>query len=316
MNIALIDPLEISETELNSYKASFEQQGHTVTSYDKRTLDTDGIVKRSKDAEVLIIANLPMKRDVLEQLPKLKMISVAFTGVDHLDVAYCKEKGVAVCNAAGYSTISVAELAVSMALSALRETVACDAATRNLEGRAGRAGQDLADKTVGIIGTGSIGCHAAKLFSAFGCKVIGWSRSHRPEFTNAGGTYVEKEDLFRLSDIVSLHTPLTPETTGIVGEAELAMMKKTATLVNCARGPVVNQDALAAAMKNGEIAHASIDVYDIEPPLPADHPLLNLPNTTLAPHVAYATREAFTRRAKIVFDNIIDWEAGKETNRV
>lgn len=313
MKIALIDPLEISAEELASFDQTLTGAGHEFVSYDTRTLDADEIVSRCEGAEVVIIANLPFKENVLTRLPALKMISVAFTGVDHVDVAFCEANNIAVSNAAGYSTISVAELAVGMAINVYREGVACDAATRNLEGRAGRAGLDLAGKTVGILGTGSIGQHAAKLFNAFGCDVIGWSRSERDEFKQHG-RYVDKDAFFASADIVSLHTPLNAETIGIVGEPELKSMKSSAVLINCARGPVVDQAALAAALTNGEIAHAAIDVFDVEPPLPKDHPLLGVPNTTLAPHVAYATKEAFSRRAVIVFDNITSWLDGDQQN--
>ncbi len=313
MKIALIDPLEISLEELENCAAKLKTAGFDFTSYETRTLDHDEIVARAEDADVLIIANLPMPKEVLERLPKLKMISVAFAGVDHLDVDYCTANGIQVCNASGYSTIPVAELTVGMALSALREIVVCDAVTRAETGRAGRVGQDLAGKTVGIVGTGAIGCHAAKLFSAFGCRVIGWSRSEREDFC---GEYVAKEELIRTADIVSLHTPLTPETTGLIGKSELEQMKSSAILINCARGPVVDQNALAQAMVKEEIAHAAIDVFDIEPPLAKNHPLLHTPNTTVTPHIAYATREAFSRRADIVVDNILCWQSKHLINAV
>lgn len=309
MRIALIDPLEISPDELLRHQQDMEQAGHQFIAHDHRSTDPDVIVERAKDADVLIIANLPMGRDILERLPKLKLISVAFTGLDHIDMETCERRGIKVMNAAGYSTIPVAEYSIGMVLSVYRDTIAGDRQTRELKGRNGSVGLDLAGKTIGIVGTGTIGCHAAKLYGAFGCKLLGWSRSERSEFTDLGGEYLKKEDLLPQVDILSLHTPLNAETTHLIGSDELALMPAHAILVNCARGPVVDSQALAEALQQQKLGHACIDVFEMEPPLPSEHPLLHSPNTTLSPHIAYATREAFTRRAKIVFDNITQWTA-------
>jgi D-3-phosphoglycerate dehydrogenase len=172
-------------------------------------------------------------------------------------------------------------------------------------------GSELHGKTFGIIGTGQIGSQVARLANAFGCKVLAFNRSKKAisnvEFSNL-------DYLLKNSDIVSLHVPLTKETRHLLGEREMNLMKNTAILINTARGPVVDYHALATALKNNNIAGAAIDVYEKEPPLDKNHPLLEAPNTILFPHIGYATKEAIQLRGKIVIDNIFQWLAGKPQN--
>ncbi|KAG9390393.1 D-isomer specific 2-hydroxyacid dehydrogenase, NAD binding domain [Carpediemonas membranifera] len=302
MLVALIDKLEISDGAIEAAKAKLEQNGHSLVVFNSRTTNEGELVSRAENAEAVIFANIPFRESVISRLPKLKMISVAFTGTDLVDVAYCHAHGITVCNASGYSTVPVAELALGMAISALRDFVLSDAATRLSEGRDGRVGQDLRGKTVGIIGTGAIGCYTAQIFKAMGCEVLGFSRTERPDFP---GVYAPLDEVLHGSDIVSIHLPLTPVTRGLIGAMELATMKPDAILINTARGPIVDQEALAAALHAGHLAHAAIDVFDIEPPLAQDHPMLGAPRTSLTPHIAYATKQAFERRVEIVVENVV-----------
>ena len=167
---------------------------------------------------------------------------------------------------------------------------------------------------MGIIGTGRIGIITAKLFQAFGAKVIAYSRHVRPDVEAMGVTYVSLEELMRESDIISLHTPNNASTRGLISQELIALMKPTALLVNCARGPIVDGAALADALNEGRIAGAAIDVFDVEPPLPADEPLLHAKNTLLTPHVAFLSEEAMIRRAHIVFANLQAYLDGKPEN--
>ena len=168
---------------------------------------------------------------------------------------------------------------------------------------AGLQGSELAGKTVGIIGTGAIGQRTAQLFSAFRCRLLGYSRRARPEAEALGIRYVSLPELLSSSDIVSLHTPLTEETRGLLGREELALMRPGAVLVNTARGPVVDSAALSEALKEGRI-RAGIDVYEKDPPLPADHPLIGAPNLVCTPHIGFNTRESIERRAAMAFENV------------
>ena len=145
---------------------------------------------------------------------------------------------------------------------------------------------------------------------------MAYSRTERKAGIQAGIDYVDLDTLLRTSDIVSLHVPLTDETAGLIGRRELALMKKSAVLINTSRGPVVDSDALAAALKTGGIAGAGIDVYEMEPPIPVDHPLVGAPHTILTPHLAFATEESLYQRAVIVFDNVRKWLEGHPQNIV
>ena len=177
-------------------------------------------------------------------------------------------------------------------------------------------GTELGTKTVGIIGTGRIGVMTAKLFKAFGCRVLGYNRTKKDDAVQAGIEYVGLEELLKTSDIVSLHVPSTAETKGFLSRERICMMKPESILINCARGAVVDNAALADALNEGRIAGAAIDVFDMEPPIPADYPLLNAKNTLLTPHVAFASKESMIRRAHIVFDNLYSYLDGKPINVV
>ena len=247
----------------------------------------------------------------MESCPSLKMVCVAFTGVDHVDIDYCREKGITVCNCAGYSTSAVADIVFAMVISLARNIIPCQDKARNGGTKDGLVGFELDGKTFGIIGTGAIGTRVAKIANAFGCKVIAYSRTKKdlPDVE-----FVTMEELLKKSDIVSLHVPQTPETTGLIGKEQLELMKPEAILINTARGPVVDSAALAAALKNGTIAAAGVDVFNCEPPLPAEEPLLAAPNTLLTPHIAFASHQAFEKRADIVAENIKCWLEGKPQN--
>lgn len=175
-------------------------------------------------------------------------------------------------------------------------------------------GRLLCGKTIGIVGAGAIGKRVAALCKAFGCRVIAYNRSQvtDPVFD----AQVTLDELLTQADIVSLHCPLTPQTQGMIGANELAKMKPQALLINTARGAVVDSAALAQALQDGTIAGAACDVFESEPPLPADHPLLHAPNTLLTPHIAFASAESMEQRADIVFDNLYAWLDGKQIHAV
>lgn len=314
MKITLLESLGIPAHVLTQYRTELESQGHTFTAYHEKTTDPDELIRRTGDSDIAIIANNPYPARVVKGAPNLKMLDVAFTGIDHVALDACREKGVMVCNAAGYSTQCVAELAIGLTVSCLRQMPACETATRTGGVGGPLRGREIAERTVGIVGTGAIGIRTAQLFLAFGAKVIAYSRTVKPEVEAMGVTYVSLEELMERSDIVSLHVPNNDQTKGMISRELLAKMQPTAILINVARGAIVDNEALAEALNKGIIAGAGIDVFDMEPPIPADYPLLQAKNTVLTPHVAFATDESMLRRAEIVFQNVRAYLAGQPEN--
>ncbi len=314
MKIVIIEPLGITPEKLEEATAAVKARGHEIVAYGTKEEDPEKLAERGKDADIIIIANQPFRKNVIEKCENLKLLSVAFTGVDHIDVDFCKEKGITVCNAAGYSTNAVAELAFGLAISVLRNIPACDTVCRKEGTKAGLVGGELFGKTFGIVGTGAIGGKVAKIAQAFGCRVVAYSRTVKPEMEGLGIEYMSLEDVLKVSDIVSLHVPLNDKTKGLIGEKEIGLMKKNAILLNTARGPVVDSEALAVALNEERIAGAGIDVFEMEPPVPADHPLMHSKHTVVTPHVAFASHEALFTRAQIVSENILKWEDGTPQN--
>lgn len=307
MNIVCVESLGISRERFESLKAHYTAMGHDFTYYMDRREDETTLADRMREADVAVISNIKLSAAVLAQCPKLRYLSVAFTGLDHIDLAYCREHGIKVQNAAGYSTTAVSELAVGMMLDLLRNIVTLNEKIRQGGSRGTFLGRELRGKTVGIVGTGAIGTATARLLVAFGAKVVAWSRTERPEVKALGVEYMPLDDLLRQSDIVSLHVPLCDETRGLIGERELALMKPTALLVNTARGPVCDIAAVGRALIESSIAGAAFDVFEQEPPLPIDHLLLSTNRCLVTPHVAFATEESFAARADIVFGHVDEW---------
>lgn len=265
--------------------------------------------------EVVVTVLKKLGKEYLQQFPNLKMIAVAFTGFDSVDIEYCKEHDIAIYNVPKYSTNSVVELAIGLTIAVLREITYGNEIIRN-EKWSYKPGIELHGKTVGIIGTGEIGVATARIFKAFGCEVIGWSRSENEAFKELGGRYIaDKQDFFAAADIVSVHLPLNKETKGIIGKKELAAMKTSAILINTARGPIINESALIEALEQKKIAGAGLDVFEKEP-IDSDNSLLKLNNVVLTPHVAYKTEEALSRRMEVTVKNIADFNKGLKDNRV
>lgn len=307
MKIVCVESLGISESRFAQWKAHYQAGGHEFVYFLDRREDEPSLIARMCDAEVVIVSNIKLSATVLAECKRLRYLSVAFTGLDHIDLAYCEAHGIEVQNAAGYSTTAVSELAVGMMLDLLRSITTLDGIIRQGKARGTLLGRELRGKTVGIVGTGAIGIATARLLLAFGCKVVAYSRTNRPEVEAMGIAYVSLDQLLRQSDIVSLHTPLTDATRSLISSRELALMKPTALLINTARGPVCNIEAVAEALHRGTIAGAAFDVFEHEPPLSSTHSLLAAPHCLLTPHVAFATEESFAARADIVFSHVDQW---------
>lgn len=304
MKIIAVEPIGISEERAAAIAADLALRGDEFVCYRDRKEDAATLIERMKDAEVVIVSNIKIGADILSQCPNLKMLNVAFTGLDHIDLDYCQAHGITVKNASGYATEGVAELAIGLMLDLYRRITVLDADTRNSGTRNNFLGRELRGKRVGIVGTGAIGARTALLLQHFGCEVVAWSRTPKKALMDQGIAYISLDELMRTSDIISLHVPLTAETHHLISREMLTLCKPTAILINTARGNVVDIDALADLLKEGKLAGAGIDVYEKEPPLSTNHPLVNAPNCILVPHVGYATREAFDDRIDIILNNL------------
>lgn len=316
MKIVVMEPLGVALEKINALAAALQAAGHEFVYYTSKEAQQDKLLERVQDADIIMLANQPLSAEIINACPKLKMLSVAFTGVDHVALDACRARNILVCNAAGYSTNAVAELTFGLAISVIRNIVPCDARCRRAGTKDGLVGFELFGKTFGVIGTGAIGARVAKIAAAFGCRVLAYSRTAKQELVDAGVQYVSLDELLAQSDFVSLHVPLTDATRGLINAAAIAKMKQGAVLLNTARGPVVDSVALAEALNAGKLAGAGIDVFEGEPPIAENHPLCSAKNTVLTPHVAFASREALETRADIVFANIEKWLAGAPQNVV
>lgn len=312
MKIVAVEPIGISESLAERLQAEYLSKGHEFKVYFDRREEGEVLAERMGDADIVIVSNIALGRDVLSRCERLKMIDVAFTGIDHIDLDYCREHGIRIMNASGYATVAVSELAVGMMIDLCRRMTYFDSETRAYGTRKGILGIELRGKRAGLVGTGAIGLATAGLLKAFGCELTAYSRSRRQEAEDMGIRYVSLEELMRESDIISLHVPLTEDTKGMISRKMLSLCKPEAILVNTARGSVVDNVALAEALNEGRLAGAAIDVYEKEPPLEEGHPLLGAKNVLLLPHVAYATRESFDKRIDIVLDNLNRYLLGEK----
>jgi lactate dehydrogenase-like 2-hydroxyacid dehydrogenase len=244
----------------------------------------------------------------------LKVVSTMSVGYDHVDVAACRARGIAVGHTPQVLTETTAELALALMLATARRLPEALAAVREGEWGAWQpewlVGTDISGSTVGIIGAGRIGVALARLLGGFGCRLLYAGPRPSPEADALGARHVPLATLLAESDIVTVHAPLTPETRGLINRDTLAQMKPTALLINTSRGPLVDQDALVNALRNGVIAAAGLDVTTPEP-LPTDHPLLTLPNCVVLPHIGSATRATRTRMAQLAADNLIAGVEGR-----
>ncbi|MFE1602451.1 D-2-hydroxyacid dehydrogenase [Methylobacterium sp. ID0610] len=288
---------------------------HTYKEYDVTA--PDQIVERLKDAEIAIVNKVPMRADTLRQLPKLKLIAVAATGTDIVDKAVAKEQGITVVNIRNYAFNTVPEHVVALIFALRRAIVPYAISTRRGDWNKSRQFcyfdypiRDIAGSTLGIVGYGALGKSIGKRAEALGMEVIAYD-----VFPQEG--LVDFETILRESDVITLHAPLTPETRNMIGRDELAKMKRDAILINTARGGLVDEAALAEALKNGTIAGAGFDVLTTEPPVNGNVLLdLDLPNLIVTPHVAWASKEAMQILSDQLVDNVEAFVAGKPQNVV
>ena len=312
MKIVVIEPLGVDKSQLEELAAGLVPDAGLVC-YDSRSEDAEELIRRGADADIIVLANQPISDEVVSGWKQAKLIAVAFTGVDHIPIETCRKQKITVCNCAGYSTAAVSDLVFGMLISLYRNIEACGKAVREEKTRDGLIGFELEGKNFGVIGTGAIGTRVLTIAQAFGCRTYAYSRTEKEI---EGVTYTDLETLLSICDIVSVHVPLTNETRGMLNAENMKLMKPSAVLINTARGPVVDAESLAECLNNRQIAGACVDVFDIEPPLSKDLPILHAENLIAAPHIGFATKEALVKRAKMVFENIQAFMDGTPKNMV
>ncbi len=284
---------------------------------DVRELDPKALLGAIPDYQALVVrSRTQVTKDVLARGTRLKVVGRAGVGVDNIDVDEATARKIVVVNAPTASTVSVAELAIGHMISLLRHLPEADRTVKAVKWEKGKLeGRELFGKTLGLLGSGRIGAEVAKRAQAFGMRVIAYD-PYLPAAAAgpAGIRLVEKDELLRDADVLSIHAALTPETRGLVRASDLAKMRRSAILVNCARGEIVEEAALADALRAGTISGAAIDVFAKEPP--AGSPLLGAPNIVFTPHLGASTLEGQARAGAIVADQVLKVLAGKHPDFV
>lgn len=267
-------------------------------------------VERAKDADVIITNKTLLPRETLEQLPKLKYIGLLSTGFNVVDVEYAKQKGIPVCNVPTYSTQAVAQLTFALIMEIYNNVALHSKAVHDGEWCSSENFCfwkapliELNSKKIGIIGFGKIGNAVAKIADAFDMNILCYTPSKKPLPNFKSFKFVELDELLKSSDIVSLHCPLTPQTTNMVNDSFISKMKKSAILINTSRGGSIDEAALAKALNEGRIFGAGVDVLSTEPPK-CSNPLLSCERCIITPHIAWAGYETRQRLIKIVYDNL------------
>lgn len=279
------------------------------------------VIARAAEAEIVMVNKVLLPQEVLDQLPRLKLVCLMSTGVNVVDTRACAVRGIPVCNVPAYSTASVSELVLALALAWARRVESHAEGVREGDWSASadfsyhRTPQlELAGRTLGIVGFGAIGQGVASWGKALGMQVLAHTRN--PETKPVGlAEFVNMAEVFSEADILTLHCPLTDETEHLVDAGRLAMMKNDAFLINTGRGGLVDEAALHDALVRGEIGGAGLDVLSAEPP-PVDHPLTQLDNCWVLPHIGWATREARQRLIRVLVANVEGWRNGSPQNVV
>lgn len=305
------------EPDLNWETAEMAKRGIDFATHQIKFAPLDEVIAKTSDADVVVVNMLRVNRELISGLKKCKLVIRHGVGYDNVDVAALNEAGIPLCYIPDYCVEEVAEQAIALMFACGRRIVS---SRKVLDDSSARGIWDfnpvipvfrMAGQTVGIIGCGRIGSRVYQKLASFGVKFLICDPYLTDERKRELGIeVVDKETVFRESDFVTIHTPLTPETRHIVNAGTLAMMKRSAYLVNTARGPMVDANALAEALKKGTIAGAGIDVFDIEPP-PADYPLFGLPNAILTPHLAWYSEDAAWRIRELIVLEIDRFVAGQ-----
>src|SRR5436309_6009461 len=317
MKVAILDDYHDTIRTLSAFRKLAEQN---VRIFNDHVQDTDALAERLKDTEALVLIRerTQIRAPLLERLPKLKLISQRSV-YPHIDIDACTRLGIIVSSSQHADTPSyaAAELTWGLVLAAMRQIPQQMAALKSGNWQIG-VGHTLRGKTLGIYGYGRIGAVVAGYGKAFGMNVMVWAREAALAQARADGyaTAASKQEFFEQSDVLSLHMRLVDATRGIVTAGDLARMKPTALLVNTSRAPLIEAGALVAALRAGRPGMAAVDVYEKEPLVDGDHPLLKLPNALCTPHIGYVTRDEYEIQFTDIFDQIVAYAAGAPTNVV
>jgi phosphoglycerate dehydrogenase-like enzyme len=278
-----------------------------VTVFNDHLDDVEALIERLAPFDVVCVMRerTPLRRAVIERLPKLKLIASTAMRNASIDADAAAERGIAIVHTS-YTSSPTVELTWALILAGARHIVSENASLR-AGGWQRSVGDDLAGKSLGIVGLGNIGAQVAKVGLAFGMQLIAWSQNLTREVAAAAGArLVSKQELLGEADVVSIHLVLSGRTRGLIGAAELQLMKPTARLVNTSRGPIIVESALIEALASGRIAGAAIDVFDVEP-LPPDHPFRRLERVLATPHIGYVSRGLYERFYRDTVANIVAW---------
>lgn len=305
------------EPDLNWEAEEMAKRGIEFAGHQLKFAPLDRVVEATRDAEIVVVNMVPVTAELVGAWERCKLVIRHGVGYDNVDVAALEKAGIPLCYIPDYCVEEVAEQAIAMILACGRKVVW---SRKVLDDSSARAQWDFADtvpmfrmqgQTLGILGCGRIGSRVYQKLKSFGVEFLICDPYLTEERKRELGIeVVDKETLFRGSDFLSIHTPLTPETRHIVNAESLRMMKRTAYLVNTARGPMVDAEALAEALREGVLAGAAIDVYDVEPP-PTDHPLFQAPNVVLTPHLAWYSEDAAFRIRELIVLEIDRYREGK-----
>lgn len=317
MKIVVLDGYALNPGDL-SWKG-FEDLGH-LTVHDRTS--PEEIVQRAAGADAILTNKVPVRASVIKQLPQLKYIGVLATGYNIIDVDAASQQNVVVCNIPDYGSYSVAQLTFALLLEL------CHHVQRHSDtARQGKWSSskdwcywdyplvELAGKTMGIIGFGTIGQKVADMATAFGMNIVGAARNPGDQSHRRNFRWVSIPELLELSDVVSIHCPLTPETKGLINAESLRTMKKSAFLLNTSRGQIIVDEDLSEALNHDIIAGAGLDVLSVEPP-PKENPLFSAKNCVITPHIAWATREARSRLMQMAVANLRAYQQGQPANVV
>jgi len=314
MKVAILDDYQDA---FRALKCAARLKGHEVTAYHDTVKDPAKLAERlnGHDAAILLQQRTPIPRAVVEKLTRLKLLSQTGRNANHIDLAACTEKGITVCGTGAGAVNHTAELTWGLIFSSLRHIP--EEVQRLKAGKwQTTVGTTVAGKTLGVYAYGRIGSIVAKAGRAFEMKVVCWGREGSTGRAKADGFEIaaSREAFFENADIVSLHIPLNKETRGIVTHADLARMKPTALVVNTSRGPIIEKGALERALKEGRPGSAALDVYDDEPVLNGDHPLLKMDNAVCTPHLGYVDRDTYEKYYGGAVDAILAFADGKPVN--
>jgi len=310
MKIVIVDHIYLEEEHIKKLR-SFSD----LEIFEEPPKKPDELKERIRAADIVIVGWTNLTKNIIDSAKKLKMISIWATTCHYVDLEAARERGIVVTHVPGYATEAVAEHAFALLLAAIRRLPSADKHVRtgDFDWRP-FGGSELAGKTLGIIGTGAIGCRVAEIAKAFKMQILGYDKyPNLKKAEEIGMKYVDLYTLLKESDFVTLHVTLTSETEGLIGKKEIEAMKKGAVIINTSQGKVINEKALIDALKSGKLSYAGLDVFEEEPPA-KDDPLFKLDNTILSPHIGFHTVEAAKRCTDICIDNVVKFLGGYSQN--